>query len=368
MNKTDIEKLVYTRDEDLLSEFPDHTREELRRLKRKHRFPIEFRNFLAKGRTTNEIRKKFGEKGVKMLSKDFDGFSLFHQEDIDGEVLHILLPKAPPRIKVKKRAFEYHIGVGENGEKQPYLLVKLPEQWKEDKMTIVPLFDVHYGHRECRVEKFNAYLEWIRDNDDVFVILGGDLMENALDDGRGMSYDQVENPDNQLNDLTILLAPIAHKCLMILPGNHEWRTYRKSGIDPTRLLAERLDIPYFDGPVYLSVQAGGNRWKAHVRHGRTGAATKGGKINTAAKPRAWTDFVHFIVMGHVHDPSITSEVCMVEDPVHCRLDYKQQWVVITQSFLGWERTYAYRGEFAPSGKGGVALEIFRWGGYRAELR
>ena len=325
----------------------------------------EFKHFLIKGRTLKELQDKFGDKVEALLSVTYDGLTLFTQRNNYHELVYILLPKPPEGIKLLPKEFEYHIGHDENGEEQPYLLVKLPDFKK--KVIIAPLFDVHYGSAAHKHEKFLGYLRWIAETPNVYVILGGDIMENALDDGRGMTYDQSVNPQNQLDRLTVLLAPIAHKILVSVPGNHEARTEKKTGIDVAAALADRLKIPYFSGPVTMSIVANTYKWTFYVFHGFGNSQTKGGKANMAARPKGWTGLVHFFVSGHVHDCIVSSELVLIEDPLNCRLLEVKQWVVVAQSFLKWYKTYAYRAGYKPPAAGGVSMELFADGNYRAHL-
>lgn len=193
-------------------------------------------------------------------------------------------------------------------------------------------------------------------------------MENALLNSPGGTWDQDIQPETQLDEMTHMLSGIAHKCLMITPGNHEQRTVRLSGIDPAKVISERLEIPYFSGPAILSILAGGYKWSIYVFHGKGGAITKGGKLNAAGRARTFTGFINFYLSGHVHDPIANPETCIIEDPVNCRLVFPQQWTVIASSFLGWEDTYAYRWGYPPPGRGSVSLELFSNGDYRASLR
>lgn len=339
-----------------------------------------FMEFLTKARTRKQIVEKFGEElADQFLSEEFDGLALFKQLDDYNNVVHILLPVFSKLIKIKERDWKVHIPDSEvgNGLVQPYCLVNLPDDvFSREKdpdeqlgrIDIAPLFDVHLGNHGHRAEKFISYIRWIAETPNLYAICGGDLMENALDDGRGMSYDQEHNPTTQMDMMTEMLAPIAHKILCMVPGNHEWRTYNKTGIDPMRVIAERLNIPYFDGPVYLVVIAGEHRFKFYVQHGTGHSQTKGGKMNSAGRPRKWTDFIHFFLSGHVHDPVVNSETIIMEDAANCRLIYPQQWTVIAPSFLRWEGTYAYRAGFSPPGSGGVVLHLYEDGRYRATLK
>ena len=181
-------------------------------------------------------------------------------------------------------------------------------------------------------------------------------------------YSQEIPPDQQITQICKLLAPIAHKVLFALPGNHEQRTEKRAGIDPMKIVAQTLDIPYYGGPVYCSILGMGFKWKIYAMHGSCAGQTKGGKLNAAGKPRIFTDFVQFYVSGHVHDCMVNAETCITEDPSNCRLVYRTQWVVIAPSFLGYENTYAWKAGYAPPSKGGVALRLFSTGDYDARLR
>lgn len=339
-----------------------------------------FTEFLQKARTEKQIIDQFGETlATQFLQEEFEGKALFKQLNNFNQIVYILLPKYDKRIRVKDKDWKAHIphSVVGHGVTQPYCLVNLPDgvfdrfKDKEEgigRIDIAPLFDVHLGNYGHRDEKFRSYIQWIAENDHVYAVCGGDLMENALDDGRGMSYDQDINPTNQMEEMTRMLAPIAHKILVMIPGNHEWRTYHKTGIDPMRVIAERLNIPYFDGPVLLSLIAGDHRFKFYIQHGTGNSQTKGGKMNSAGRPRKWLDFVNFILSGHVHDPVVNSESTIVEDPANCRLLYLPTWTVIAPSFLRWEGTYAYRAGYSPPGPGGVALHLYEDGSYKASLK
>lgn len=324
-----------------------------------------FRKFLIKARTEAEIAKKLGEEGLKLLGKKWGDLNLFEQVNWYGERVYILLPKPAKRFRLKPKAWQYHIGADEEGNEQPYLVCQLPTF--RGKLIIFPMYDIHFGHEAHRKEKFLQYLRWIKETPNVYVILGGDLMENAIDDGRGMSYDQETPPQSQFDQLAELLAPIAHKILVAVPGNHEHRTYKKTGVDVAQLLAQRLDIPYFQGPVLLTLLANGYKWNFYVRHGTGNAQTKGGKMNMAARPKGWTAIIHFFVSGHVHDAVAEAETLIVDDPINCRLVFLKQWIVVASSFLSWYKTYAYRAEYKPPASGGVSMELYENGEYKAEL-
>lgn len=369
--KSKWKTLAETPEDKLKTLFPEYKRDDLRGLKRDiinaeaGTDEERFKRFLIKGRTLKQIQEKFGKDAERLLSTKYEGLNLFKQRNLYNEVVHILLPEPPKDIVLQPKAYVHHIGTDDKGHEQPYLLVQLPDF--KGKVIIAPLFDVHYGNFAHEHEKFLGYIRWVKETPNVYVILGGDLIENAIDDGRGMTYDQTENPMTQLDRITRLLAPIAHKILVSVPGNHEDRTYKKTGVDFAELLAHRLGVPYFSGPVWMSVVANTYRWTYYIFHGRGNSQTKGGKMNAAGRARKWTGLVHFFISGHVHDCVAESETIMVEDYETSSLKFLKQWTVIAQAFLGWYKTYAYRAGYQPPAQGGVSTELFEDGRYRAYL-
>jgi len=324
-----------------------------------------FRKFLKVAKTHKELVAKFGDQTGQLLKQKHTDLVLYTQRNNNNELVYILLPVPPKEIKLLPKKYQYHVGTDEKGNRQPYLLVKIPDF--KDKLIIAPLFDIHYGHVTHNFEKFMSYVQWIKDTPNVYAILGGDVMENAIDDGRGMMYDQSENPQTQLDRMTEILSTIAHKILVSTPGNHEARTKKKTGIDVAQTLAERLKVPYFNGPVTMSVVSNTFKWTFYIFHGFGNSQTKGGKMNMAARPKGWTGLVHFFVSGHTHDCIAESETMIAEDSLNCRLMFVKQWTVVSQAFLGWYGSYAYEAGYKPPAQGGVSIELYANGNYKAEL-
>ncbi len=335
----------------------------------------DFRSFLLKAKTFSEIKSRFGDMTETLLEEKHPGLNIFEQVNNFGEKIYILLPEVGLedwRSKIKPRIWSYHHSESLEGPwKQPYQLIQMPDEafgGEDDEIIIAPIYDAHLGHYAHKREKLLAYIRWIEETPNVFTFLGGDFEENALDDGRGMTYSQEIPPSLQIKRGCDLLAPIAHKILFVLSGNHEQRTEKKTNIDPSSVMASYLDIPHYAGPVYCSILGKGRKWKFYAFHGNTNSQTKGGKLNAAGRPRRFTDFVHFFISGHTHDPMVNNETCLVEDPVLSRLTYQTQWIVTCPSFLGWENTYAYVAGWPPPGKGGVAIHLYATGDYEAVQR
>ena len=234
-------------------------------------------------------------------------------------------------------------------------MIDLP--YKGEDITIAPLYDIHFGHKAHKFDKLLKWIDWVKRTDNVYVILGGDVVENAIDDGRGMMYDQLIPPMDQLNTMVHLLSPIAHKILLSIPGNHEERTMKKTGTDFAEVMAEQLECPYVPGPTFLSITSNSHLWNFYVEHGKGNSRTKGGKMNAASRAKSFTNNIHFFISGHVHDSDVVKETSMSPNPINGELMHFDQYTVIAPSFMAWEDTYAWKWGFAPPSMGGVGITL-----------
>lgn len=126
----------------------------------------------------------------------------------------------------------------------PELVVVVPDSW--NTIQLAPLFDVHIGSGDHDAELFQRHLDWIARTPGVLSWNGGDMVENAVKDSPGASsLVQKGTPNEQLFRAAKQLAPIQHKMLFAIPGNHEDRTFNVAGLDGAEQLAEHLKLPYF---------------------------------------------------------------------------------------------------------------------------
>ena len=98
------------------------------------------------------------------------------------------------------------------------------------------------GDKACDIDAIREQIAYVKDNERAYVILNGDLMNNATKTSVSDCYAEEIPPMQQLETLCELLEPIKDKILMITQGNHEARTYRTDGIDLTALLSKQMGI------------------------------------------------------------------------------------------------------------------------------
>jgi len=335
--------------------------------------------FLDRPRTLPEIAK---ELGVRQVSAEKvrnlplpEGMMLFEQRDEIGQpVFKAVMTSASPQLS------ERIWGVW-HSEEQPYVWVQFPQNFSADRIKIAPLSDVHFGARAHQTKRFLDYVEWIRKSPHVFTFLNGDMIENAIDGSvGGAAYESIMTPSEQLwgsrrgePGIIDILRPISHKIFWCQPGNHEWRTWKKANIDPTRIIARELGIPYFSEPVYADILAWGHRFTFFVQHGSSGSATKGGKMNAASRPALWQEATHFICMGHVHDSMANPVTRLVRERTFdnsgkltgFRLVEKTQYIVVFPSFHSYFDSYGARAGYAPGSWGTVTCTLYNDGSYRS---
>jgi len=325
--------------------------------------------FLCKGRSLSQIAQKLKitlDEAEDIIDQEYEGYEIWNTEDEYGQQFYICLPEIQDKIELKKRNWIYQM----QPDGQPWIWIRFEDKsfTKYNEIRIVPLSDVHFGASAHLTEKLDEYVKWVEDTSNVFVFINGDLLENALGDSIGGAvYESTMPPEKQLQEMTIKLAPIAHKILWALPGNHEDRTRKHAGIDPLKYICSKLEIPYFNDAVHSSVWWKNNRWDFYTRHGTGNAQTKGGKMNQAQKPAKYQEFVNFVVMGHVHDDIANPVIMIVRDYKNFELLLKKQYIVVCPSFMGYFNTYASKAGMEPGATGAISCILYSDGDYKADI-
>ena len=227
----------------------------------------------------------------------------------------------------------------------------LGKEFKEIKL--LSLSDLHIGDKLCNLKVINSVLEEVKKNNNIFIILNGDLMNNATKTSVSDTYNEQMTPTEQILCLCDLLDPIKDKILVIHQGNHEARTLKNDGVDIIRLVARQLGIEdrYSAGWWYLYLTLGLNEKKKDRPmmytitgiHGYGGGRKNGGKINNLVE---MSDKViaDIYVMGHTHTPIVTRNSIFLPDYQHKTLVQKDKYYLMTNSFLeygGYGETYGF---------------------------
>ena len=210
-------------------------------------------------------------------------------------------------------------------------------------IEILPLADLHMGDIHSDGQKINEWLTYIRETENCFTILNGDLMNTAIKSSVSDTYAETLSPMLQLEQCVKLFEPIRDKILCVTGGNHERRIWRQDGIDTTQLMCDQLQIGdrYAPESAVVFVQFGDqgghrNHWPVlyslYVTHGSSGGKLEGSKVNALMRLASIVDcdcFIH----SHVHTPAIVRNSYFRVDTRKCTVRKVDKLFINTSSSL-----------------------------------
>ena len=233
----------------------------------------------------------------------------------------------------------------------------LPTEHKSIELMV--LADHHYSSKNSCHDLIKRDIDYIRDHDNVYCVLAGDLLECALKTSLGDVYSSL-SPMEELAATTDLLQPIAHKVVGIVTGNHEARHYKTNGVDMTRLLARQLGIEdkYSEDTAVIFLRFGCAEtsrqhhrpilYTIYLAHGNGGGRKEGAKIQRLADYADIIDCDVYIV-GHTHLPAALKLDFARTSPANSSISYATHLFVNAASKLSYSG-YGAVGGFKPSNK------------------
>ena len=226
--------------------------------------------------------------------------------------------------------------------------------------------DEHIGDAQSDIKRVIERIEYVKNTPNAYCILNGDIMDNATKTSIGDTYTQVFNPMEQLAKAVELFAPIKDKILCITHGNHENRTYKKEGINLSRLIAEQLGLSdrYTPTSATLFIRFGevSNHHKEsngsgkirkicytiYVLHGSGGGRKEGAKAIRLADMASIID-TDIYIHSHTHLPMIMKQAYHRIDPRNNAVALVDKLFVNTASNLNYGG-YGEAAEFKPTSK------------------
>ncbi len=220
---------------------------------------------------------------------------------------------------------------------------------------VVPLADFHIGAKACAYNVIQGYVDWIREHDNAYTILNGDLMNCATKSSTPELWEDLITPDEAYARLRAILLPIKDKILMVIRGGHEEHIYRLVGTDYSARLAYDLgDVPYRPDAglviVYSprpGVSTGRTAFKFYATHGWGGARTIGAKVKKVEELAMAVD-ADVYILSHDHTQNVHRLNRYVPSDKHTRqgilyLIPHRQLLINTGGFLKYEGYVAKKG-------------------------
>ena len=224
-----------------------------------------------------------------------------------------------------------------------------------DHCNIIPLSDIHVGDSFFNEKKYLKMIKWIENNKDVYVTLGGDLINNAIIGSVSDIYGEVKTPSQAKKWVVNSLMPIKDRILGVVRGNHENRSKKLTDWDITEDIASELDAPYNAESLYINIKLGNYRNRGRVNytmflnHGAGGGSTPGGRANSVYKANKIV-LADLYVVGHYHNMITFPDTIFVPDLKHRRLEQIKRMYVVSGSYTEYGG-YAEDAMFAPGKTG-----------------
>lgn len=190
---------------------------------------------------------------------------------------------------------------------------------RSDWIVLYPLFDAHIGTVRCREDKLKQIIDEIRINRNAHWIGGGDYCElidrsdprHKESDLAKWLHGKDDIAKEQVKHFIEIIAPIAHKCIGVLSGNHEAQIlkHHERNVYANILEAikdmgghkEQLGLGY-GGFILLRVRRGDHHTDTltiFTEHGYGGGRLKGGDVLNSQRIFAGVDCDVYLA-GHRH--------------------------------------------------------------------
>ena len=218
-------------------------------------------------------------------------------------------------------------------------------------ITIKPIADVHLGAAECMEQEFIAFVKQIAETPNVYVTLGGDLIDNGTRNGVTNIFRATMPPSQQKREMANILAPIRDRILCCVPGNHEKRSGKDADDDPAFDIMCKLDIEdrYRESMAFVKIQLGekenhgGNQANSIYRpsyilvvtHGSGGGMLTGASVNRGNRFGYVVDGMDALIIGHTHQPFVTQPSKIKIDPHNNQVKLVPFKVICATSWLSY---------------------------------
>lgn len=216
--------------------------------------------------------------------------------------------------------------------------------------------DLHLGDCHTDHELIKQRLREVAEKDNAYIIINGDLLNNATRTSVSDSYAEDIPPMQQIQTAVEMFEPLKDKILAITSGNHERRTYQKEGIDLMEIVARQIGLydRFSKSAALIFLRFGRNDrqrrclYTIYANHGSGGGRKEGAKVIRLADMASIVD-ADIYIHSHTHLPVIMKQAFY-------RVDYPNSSVaMVDKLFVNTGATLNYGGygeifEFKPSSK------------------
>lgn len=178
-------------------------------------------------------------------------------------------------------------------------------------VMIVFMSDLHVGHIDVDMVKLRQDMEAVRNTPGVYVVLGGDLMDNVVAGvaGRGMHHEQLTPVFFQKHLVDEMCEYMGQdNILAMVLGNHDAWSIRGDDFDPISYLADKVGCPYLGYWGFIQLGIGSQVYRLLVAH----QFRMNSSFNRTHAAKRMSDFLgdaDAVFTGHKH--AIAAEMTQV---------------------------------------------------------
>ena len=212
-------------------------------------------------------------------------------------------------------------------------------------ITIVPIADVHLGAAECMEDEFKEFIKKVAATPNMYLTLGGDLINNGLRGSVGNPFDEKYRPSYQKQLMAEILEPVKDKILCGVGGNHEARSRKDSDTDITLDIFSKLNIEHLYRPsmafchISFGLDEKCHRHNIHyclgVTHGCGGGTLTGSSVNRNERFGMAIDGLDALITGHTHKPVVSNPTKIKIDINHDKVSFAPFKVMTSSSWLNY---------------------------------
>lgn len=213
-----------------------------------------------------------------------------------------------------------------------------------DDVVIIPISDVHLGAAEHLRKEWDAFVASVMERPRTYLLLGGDLMNNATKTSVSNVFEEVMRPSEAKRQLVTALTPLRERILAGVSGNHERRN-RDVDNDPMYDIMCKLDLEHLwrENMAFVKMGIGekegcGSRNPTYMfclSHGHGSSIYTSAAASKAERFGMAIDGIDCLVVGHTHKP-LNVPVGKIKVDAHNNKVSVVPWrLVVASSWLGY---------------------------------
>lgn len=221
------------------------------------------------------------------------------------------------------------------------LIVKhLPQN---DDIKIYPIADIHVAAKNSMRKKFTSFVDGLAKEPNAYIVLDGDLLNNATKDSISFGYDDDMTPSQEKIWISNQLEKVADRILMAVPGNHECRSSKSVDAHLIEDICTNIGIRdlYRENAAFLKLQIGdikgqGSKnptYTVGMVHGAGGGGTFGAAVNRNVNFAYGFDGLDVLITAHFHKSFGAKPAKLVIDKHNNKITQKPFACVGTSSWL-----------------------------------